>query len=58
MISRSTLSGATRIAIASATARFATDSKIEMFKVAKMILTITKMPKKKNEKIKKSKMIY
>ena len=54
MISRFTLSGAMRAAIASATARIALDKKTEM---TKMIRTIVKISMK-NKKVKKSKIIY
>ena len=52
MISRCTLSGATKMAIALATARFALDQKTEMIKVIEVIQMMSKISKKKmNEKI-------
>ena len=54
MISRSTLSGATRVAIASATARIALDEMTEMIKMIQMITKISM----KNKKVKKFKNIY
>ena len=52
MISRSTLSGATRMAIALATARFALNQKTEMTEMIEVICMMSKISKKKmNEKI-------
>ena len=57
MISRSTLSGGTRIAIALATARFALNPKTEMIKMIETIQKISKISKK-NKKVKKFKILY